>query len=115
MPAQPTEAALERAVLRRVHFVYERATRRFKGTLRFWSSWLDFCTATQSSRRFSKACHLALLCSRVSLPLDAAALNRAAQGQTSSRTRPRHSACMRPCLQIIVGVCVCLCGGAQLC
>ena len=54
LPAQQTDTTLERAILRRVHFVYERATRRFKGELRLWNSWLDFCMATEASRRFSK-------------------------------------------------------------
>ena len=53
-PSQQTDASLEAAIHRRIHFVFERATRRFKGELRFWHAWLDWCEATDSSKRFSR-------------------------------------------------------------
>ena len=52
--SQQIDAGLEAAIPRRVHFIYERATRRFKGHLRYWHAWLDWCQATDGSKRFSR-------------------------------------------------------------
>lgn len=41
-------------IVRRVHFVLERATRKFRGDLRLWVRWLDFCRASHSSRQTSR-------------------------------------------------------------
>ena len=35
------------AIVRRAHFVFERAARRFKGDLRIWAQWLAFCRETR--------------------------------------------------------------------
>ena len=51
---QQTDASLEAAIPRRIHFIYERATRRFKGELRFWHAWLGWCEASHGSKRFSR-------------------------------------------------------------
>ena len=44
----------ESAIIRRIHFIYERATRKFRGDLRLWSAWLEFCKASNSKRRLSQ-------------------------------------------------------------
>lgn len=41
-------------ILRRVNFVFERATRKFRGDLSLWVRWLDFCTASKSSKHISR-------------------------------------------------------------
>ena len=44
----------ESAIIRRIHFIYERATRKFRGDLRLWSAWLEFCKESNSKRRLSQ-------------------------------------------------------------
>ncbi len=44
----------DHAIVRRIHFIYERATRKFRGDLRLWSSWLQFCKDTNSNKRLSQ-------------------------------------------------------------
>lgn len=46
------------AIVRRIHFIYERATRKFPGDMRLWSSWLQFCKDTNSNKRLSQVCCL---------------------------------------------------------
>ncbi len=41
--------------MRRVHFIYERATRKFRGDLALWHAWLQFCKDSRSARQMSKA------------------------------------------------------------
>lgn len=41
-------------IARRVHFVYERATRKFRGNLALWMAWLKHCRNTKSNIQFSK-------------------------------------------------------------
>lgn len=47
-------------ITRRIHFIYERATRKFRGDLSLWSRWLAFCQRTGSSRQMSRALTKAL-------------------------------------------------------
>ncbi len=42
--------------VRRIHFIYERATRKFKADLSLWLAWLDFCKRSKSNKQFSKVC-----------------------------------------------------------
>ena len=44
----------DHALIRRVHFIYQRATRKFRGDLALWSAWLACCKATKSTRKFSQ-------------------------------------------------------------
>lgn len=44
----------DRALMRRIHFIFERATRKFPGDLRLWLAWLEFCQAQSSKRIFSR-------------------------------------------------------------
>ena len=44
----------DHALVRRVHFIYQRATRRFRGDLALWSAWLAHCEAAGSARKFSQ-------------------------------------------------------------
>ena len=46
--------------VKRCHILYDRATKKFKGDLRLWLNWLDFCRASNSPRQMSK---VALQCS----------------------------------------------------
>jgi hypothetical protein len=46
--------------VRRVHFIFERAVRKFKRDLSLWSAWLQFCRATHSYRRLSRVAARAL-------------------------------------------------------
>lgn len=41
-------------IIRRIHYIFERATRKFRGDLRLWSRWLRFCQTTGSSQRMSR-------------------------------------------------------------
>ncbi|KAI3438077.1 hypothetical protein D9Q98_000519 [Chlorella vulgaris] len=50
----------EWCITRRVHFIYERATRKFRGDLGLWSRWLRFCHAKRSSRQMSRTLTKAL-------------------------------------------------------
>ena len=52
----------EWAIPRRIHFIYDRALRRFKGDLDLWTRWLQHCRAAKSPRQMSK------VSSRHSLP-----------------------------------------------
>lgn len=54
--SQQTDTSLEAAIPRRIHWLYEQATRRFKGELRFWHAWLDWCEATEGGKRFFTVC-----------------------------------------------------------
>ncbi len=44
----------EWAIPRRIHFIYDRALRRFKGDLDLWTRWLRHCRAAKSPRQMSK-------------------------------------------------------------
>lgn len=44
----------DHAGVRRVHFIFERATRKFAGDLGLWSRWLAYCRASGSTRRTSR-------------------------------------------------------------
>lgn len=44
----------ETGILRRIHFTYERATRKFKADLDLWMGWIDYCKQSNSSRQMSK-------------------------------------------------------------
>lgn len=47
-------------IVRRIHFIYERATRKFKGDLTVWMAWLDFCKESRSVKQVSKVVTSAL-------------------------------------------------------
>ena len=40
----------DHAGLRRVHFIFDRATRRLRADARWWTQWADFCIRTRSTR-----------------------------------------------------------------
>ena len=48
------------AIVKRVHFIFERAARKFKRDLGVWTRWLEFCRATRSNRRLSRVAARAL-------------------------------------------------------
>lgn len=45
---------VEIAALRRIHFIYERCTRKFKADLDLWLRWIAFCKASKSNKQMSK-------------------------------------------------------------
>lgn len=52
----------EYCIPRRIHFIYERLLRKFRGDLSLWSAWLSYCRASgaakQTSRVLAKALRL---------------------------------------------------------
>ncbi len=42
------------ALVRRIHFIFERAMRKFKGDLSLWTRWLEFCRSSSSAKQLSK-------------------------------------------------------------
>ncbi|CAI5461649.1 unnamed protein product [Closterium sp. Yama58-4] len=54
------ERASDVAVIKRVLFIFSRATRRFKGDLDLWMRYLDFCKASGSRKQMQKTMARAL-------------------------------------------------------
>jgi len=50
----------DHCIVRRIHFIYERMLRKFRGDLALWSHWLAFCQRSKSSRQTSKVLTRAL-------------------------------------------------------
>ncbi|CAG9460746.1 unnamed protein product [Pedinophyceae sp. YPF-701] len=48
------------AIPRRIHFIYQRALRKFRGDLSLWKRWFDYCKATKATKQMSKALTMAL-------------------------------------------------------
>jgi len=57
---RPKKSIADRAGDRRVHFIFTRACRKFRGDLSLWSAWLEFCAASGSRRRGGKVAASAL-------------------------------------------------------
>eukprot|EP00967_Tisochrysis_lutea_P060483 scaffold77366_cov20-Tisochrysis_lutea.AAC.1 len=56
----------ETGIVRRIHFTYERATRKFKADLDLWLAWIDYCKSSNSTKQMSKVCLiLTPICMRV--------------------------------------------------
>ena len=50
----------DHCIVRRTHFIYERALRKFRGDLTLWSRWLKFCQESKSTRQISRVLTRAL-------------------------------------------------------
>ncbi|MEW5311765.1 MAG: hypothetical protein WDW38_003451 [Sanguina aurantia] len=50
----------EMCMIRRIHFIYERATRKFKADLQLWLKWVEFCKRSDSTKQLSKVITKAL-------------------------------------------------------
>ena len=50
----------DRAGQRRIHFIYARAVRKWRGDLSLWRAWLGHCAATGAARRGSRVAAAAL-------------------------------------------------------
>jgi U3 small nucleolar RNA-associated protein 6 len=50
----------DHCIVRRTHFIYERALRKFRGDLTLWSRWLKFCQDSKSTRQMSRVLTRAL-------------------------------------------------------
>jgi hypothetical protein len=48
------------AIVRRIHFIFERSVRKFKTDLGLWTSWLEFCKSSNSNRRLGRVVARAL-------------------------------------------------------
>ncbi|WIA28100.1 hypothetical protein OEZ86_010682 [Tetradesmus obliquus] len=48
------------AIVRRIHFIFERTVRRFRSDLALWTAWLEFCRASSSNRRLGRVVGRAL-------------------------------------------------------
>ena len=42
------------AIIKRIHFIYERAARKFKSDMQLWIDWLAYCKKSKSSKLHSK-------------------------------------------------------------
>jgi U3 small nucleolar RNA-associated protein 6 len=50
----------DHCIVRRTHFIFERALRKFRGDLALWSRWLKFCQESKSTRQMSRVLTRAL-------------------------------------------------------
>jgi hypothetical protein len=48
------KGSAEVGITRRIHFIYERATRKFKADLSLWLAWLQYCRRAKSHTLLSK-------------------------------------------------------------
>ena len=44
----------DRSIVQHLHFIFQRATKRFPGDIAIWVQYLDFCEHTKSTKQFSK-------------------------------------------------------------
>lgn len=44
----------EVGITKRIHFIYERATRKFKADLSLWLAWMQYCRQSKSHTMMSK-------------------------------------------------------------
>ena len=56
----PVKGTSNRSIVRRIIFLYSRATRSFRGDLSLWRAYFDFCNAAGASRALSRALATAL-------------------------------------------------------
>ena len=75
----PKRGASDFAVRKRVHFIYDRALRRFKGDETLWLQWADYAEKTSARARLGRL--LKRLCAALTRPLCGFAL----QAGSSSR------------------------------
>ncbi|GAX82298.1 hypothetical protein CEUSTIGMA_g9727.t1 [Chlamydomonas eustigma] len=50
----------EVTIVKRVHFIFERAARKFKSDVQLWMDWLEYCRRSKSSKQHSKVVTRAL-------------------------------------------------------
>jgi hypothetical protein len=60
VPAGKKKSIADYAIVRRIHFIFERAVRRFRSDLSLWTAWLEFCRASNSHRRLGRVVGRAL-------------------------------------------------------
>ena len=95
---QPPNGASVYAVRKRTHFIFSRATRRFKGDERMWLQWIDYAERTKAHNRLGQARAGAImrepeLVCRVSQPVARAPVRAVRAGV---RTRLVDAAKLRP-------------------
>ena len=52
--SMPRRGASDWNIRKRVHFIFHRATRRFKGDERLWLQWADYCERTGAAKRLGR-------------------------------------------------------------
>lgn len=88
----------DRAGPRRVHFIFNRATRKFRGDLALWTAWLDYCAATGAEKAASRVAARALALHPRAAPLWAAAAAWAAgRGRDPAAARALMQRGLRAC------------------
>ncbi|PNH07975.1 U3 small nucleolar RNA-associated protein 6 [Tetrabaena socialis] len=58
--AKGKKGLAEVAIVRRIHFIYERATRKFRSDVGLWMRWIEACKRFKSSKQLSKVITKAL-------------------------------------------------------
>ncbi len=53
-PGAGKKSVAETGIVRRIHFIYERATRKFRADLSLWMRWIAACERFRSSKQLSK-------------------------------------------------------------
>ena len=90
------QGAADNMVQRRVHFIFDRATRRFKGDEQLWLTWIEYSEKSKASTRLSVvfARALAMLPRSSKLWIRAAAWELETRGNAGAcaRTRPDPTA-----------------------
>jgi hypothetical protein len=59
-PGKKKKTLADFSIVRRIHFIFERAVRKFKTDLGIWTAWLEFCRSSNSNRRLSRVVARAL-------------------------------------------------------
>ena len=50
----------DQSIVQHLHFIFQRATKRFHGDVPLWVQYLDFCETTKSTKQLSKVASRAL-------------------------------------------------------
>ncbi|KAG2501138.1 hypothetical protein HYH03_000955 [Edaphochlamys debaryana] len=58
--AKKKQSLADVAIVRRIHFIYERAGRKFRGDLSLWLRWIEACKRYKSAKQLSKVVTKAL-------------------------------------------------------
>ena len=54
MAVEGSKTLADFAGVRRIHFIFERATTKFRGDLRLWMRWLAYCRESGSRQQMSR-------------------------------------------------------------
>lgn len=99
------------AIRRRIHFIFSRAARRFKGDERLWMQWIDFAERRKADKRLERIYGRALAVLPHSVIPPRGAPLAAHPARRPRVTRPRFPLCRAP--DAIAHLARCRCGHAQ--